>query len=147
MGVQPYAEGSCLIRTGETRVLCTASVEETLPPWREASGKGWVTGEYGMLPRSTHTRRSRPRRGADGRTREIERLIGRSLRSIADLGAIGPRTITVDCDVIVADGGTRTAAISGGFVALALALDRLVQEGRIDRMPLDGSGDQRGRRG
>ncbi|MGD2070318.1 MAG: ribonuclease PH, partial [Gemmatimonadota bacterium] len=98
-GASPYAEGSCLIATGDTRVLCTASVQESVPAWREGSGKGWVTGEYAMLPRATHTRRARERRGAGGRTREIERLIGRSLRSVTDLAALGPRTITLDCDV------------------------------------------------
>ncbi len=135
-GWAPYAEGSCLIAAGDTRVLCTASVEERVPRWREGSGKGWVTGEYGMLPRATHTRRSRERDGAGGRTREIERLIGRSLRSVTDLSALGPRMITVDCDVLQADGGTRTAGITGGWVALSLALEALVDEGVLDSSPL-----------
>jgi ribonuclease PH len=131
-----YAEGSCLISTGGTRVLCAASVEEGLPDWRAASGLGWVTGEYGMLPRSTHTRSSRERRGAKGRTQEIQRLIGRSLRSVTDLGALGPRTIILDCDVVQADGGTRTASITGAAVALALACRALVEDGEISRHPM-----------
>ncbi len=135
-GAAPYAEGSCLIRMGSTHVLCAASVEEGVPRWREGSGAGWVTGEYGMLPRSTHTRMPRERAGAKGRTQEIQRLIGRALRSVTDLSAIGPRTITVDCDVLQADGGTRTAAVTGGCVALALALDGLVREGKLERSPL-----------
>jgi len=129
----PYAEGSCLIATGNTRVLCTASVEETLPPWRKSSGIGWVTAEYGMLPRATHTRSARERNGAKGRTQEIQRLIGRALRSVCDLDALGPRQITIDCDVLQADGGTRTASITGAWVALALASERLVREGLIPR--------------
>lgn len=135
-GWAPYPEGSCLIAAGHTRVLCTASVAETVPAWREASGKGWVTAEYGMLPRSTHTRRSRERDGIDGRTQEIQRLIGRSLRSVTDLAALGPRTITLDCDVLQADGGTRTAAITGAFVALALACRSLVDGGLLTASPL-----------
>jgi ribonuclease PH len=132
----PYAEGSCLIAAGKTRVLCAASVEEKLPPWRERSGIGWVTAEYGMLPRATHTRSSRERTGAGGRTQEIQRLIGRSLRSVTDLPALGPRQITVDCDVLQADGGTRTASITGACVALALACRTLVTEQKIARVPL-----------
>lgn len=132
----PYAEGSCLIATGRTRVLCTASVQEDVPEWREGSGSGWVTAEYGMLPRSTHTRRSRERSGAGGRTREIERLIGRSLRAVTDLPGLGPRTVIVDCDVLQADGGTRTAAITGGCLALALAGRGLVEEGALDLNPV-----------
>lgn len=132
----PRAEGSCLVTQGRTRVLCTASVEERLPPWREGGSAGWVTGEYGMLPRSTHTRTSRERTGARARTQEIERLIGRSLRSVTDLEALGPRTVTLDCDVLEADGGTRTAAITGAWLALALASRTLVREGRIARSPL-----------
>lgn len=120
--VAPYAEGSCLISTGETRVLCTASVEEGVPRWREASGAGWVTAEYAMLPRATHSRTRRERTGPAGRTQEIQRLIGRSLRSVTDMEALGPYTVTVDCDVLQADGGTRTASITGGYVALAAAL-------------------------
>ena len=130
------AEGSCLISFGRTRVLCAASVEERVPAWRQASGKGWVTGEYAMLPRSTHTRTSRERDGLRGRTQEIQRLIGRALRSVTDLDVLGPRTITVDCDVLQADGGTRTAAVTGGWVALFLACRRLVEEGRIHRNPV-----------
>ena len=135
-GVSPYAEGSCLIATGDTRVLCTASVEERVPEWREGSGKGWVTGEYAMLPRATHTRRSRERDGPGGRTQEIQRLIGRSLRSVTDLSALGPRTVTLDCDVLQADGGTRTAAVTGAWVALALACEEMVREGRLESSPL-----------
>ena len=132
----PYAEGSCLIALGETRVLCSASVEESVPRWREDSGSGWVTAEYGMLPRSTHSRRRRNRDGADGRTREIERLIGRSLRSVTDLEALGPRTVIVDCDVLQADGGTRTASITGGCVALSQAFHRLYKKGELSHSPL-----------
>jgi len=126
-----YAEGSVLIETGQTRVLCNATVEETVPRWREASGGGWLTAEYGMLPRSTHQRISR-RRGSDSsRSQEIRRLIGRSLRAAVDLDKLGLRTVTVDCDVLQADGGTRTAGISGGYVAVALALRRLIKAGVI----------------
>ncbi len=132
----PYAEGSCLISTGRTRVLCTASVEESLPPWRERSGKGWVTAEYAMLPRATHTRSGRERKGPKGRTQEIQRLIGRSLRSVVDLAALGARTITLDCDVLQADGGTRTASVTGAFVALELACRHLVAEGLLERSPV-----------
>ena len=131
-----YAEGSCLIATGNTRVLCAASVEESVPDWRAASGKGWVTAEYGMLPRATHTRRSRERNGAKGRTQEIQRLIGRSLRSVTDLKILESRSIILDCDVLQADGGTRTAAITGASVALALACRHLVSEGLVDRDPM-----------
>jgi len=137
LGAAPYAEGSCIISTGNTRVLCTASVEEGLPPWRERSGHGWVTAEYGMLPRATHTRTSRERRGAKGRTQEIQRLIGRSLRSVTDLPALGARTILVDCDVLQADGGTRTASITGAWLALAIACRGLVAEGLVARSPVD----------
>jgi ribonuclease PH len=132
----PYAEGSCLISCGDTRVLCTASVEEGVPRWREASGAGWVTAEYGMLPRATHTRTSRERTGARGRTQEIQRLIGRSLRSVTDMRAMGPLTVQVDCDVLQADGGTRTAAIKGSYVALSAAFSGLVGEGLLPRNPL-----------
>lgn len=132
----PYAEGSCLVAFGNTHVLCAASVEEGLPSWRKESGMGWVTGEYAMLPRATHTRSRRERQGAKGRTREIERLIGRSLRAVVDYARLGPRTVTVDCDVLQADGGTRTAAITGGFVALSLAMDRLVGRGELARSPV-----------
>jgi ribonuclease PH len=136
LDVAPYAEGSCTIATGQTRVLCTASVVPGLPPWRERSGHGWVTGEYAMLPRATHTRTGRERTGPKGRTQEIQRLIGRSLRSVTDLAAIGPYTITVDCDVLQADGGTRTAAITGACVALSLAGSWMVREGLVDRNPV-----------
>ncbi len=132
----PYAEGSCMIAAGNTRVLCAASVAESLPAWREKSGAGWVTAEYGMLPRATHTRSGRERTGASGRTQEIQRLIGRSLRSVIDLPALGARTITVDCDVLQADGGTRTASVTGACVALALACRVLVADGRISHDPL-----------
>lgn len=135
-GVAPYAEGSCLIATGNTRVLCTASVTGGVPPWRERSGAGWVTAEYAMLPRATHTRTHRERAGAKGRTQEIQRLIGRSLRSVTDMEAMGVHTVTVDCDVLQADGGTRTASITGACVALSLATRWMLGEGLIERSPL-----------
>jgi ribonuclease PH len=128
-----YAEGSALIAFGETQVICTASVEEKVPAFLEGQGKGWVTAEYAMLPRSTHTRSGR---SPGGRGQEIQRLIGRSLRAAINMRALGPRQITVDCDVIQADGGTRTAAITGGWVALALAVRRLKAAGKIDKDPL-----------
>jgi ribonuclease PH len=128
-----YAEGSALVAFGETQVICTASVEEKVPAFLEGKGRGWVTAEYGMLPRSTHTRSGR---APGGRGQEIQRLIGRSLRAAIDTRALGPRQITVDCDVIQADGGTRTAAITGGWVALALAARRLVAAGKIVADPL-----------
>lgn len=132
----PYAEGSCLISLGNTRVLCTASVEEGLPSWRKESGEGWVTAEYAMLPRATHTRGTRERKGPGGRTQEIQRLIGRSLRSTMRMDRLGPRTILIDCDVLQADGGTRTASVTGGCVALGLACRRLLEEGLIQESPL-----------
>ena len=135
-GVAPYAEGSCLITAGSTRVLCTASVTEGVPTWRQASGAGWVTAEYAMLPRATHTRTRRERAGVGGRTQEIQRLIGRSLRSVTDLASMGPRTVTVDCDVLQADGGTRTASITGACVALAEAGRWMLHEGLVERSPL-----------
>lgn len=135
-GAAPFAEGSCIITAGKTRVLCTASVEESLPRWREGGEDGWVTGEYAMLPRSTHSRTPRERRGARGRTQEIQRLIGRSLRSVTDLTALGPRTVTLDCDVLQADGGTRTASITGACVALHLACSHLLEEGVIEKHPV-----------
>lgn len=135
-GVAPYAEGSCLISTGDTRVLCAASVVQGVPPWREQSGAGWVTAEYAMLPRATHTRTNRERTGAKGRTQEIQRLIGRSLRSVTDMKRLGQNTITVDCDVLQADGGTRTAAITGAFVALTLAADWMLGEGLAELDPV-----------
>jgi ribonuclease PH len=134
--VAGYAEGSCLIGAGNTRILCTASIQDTVPEWRAASGKGWVTAEYGMLPRATHTRGSRERNGPKGRTQEIQRLIGRSLRSVMDLGALGPRTIILDCDVLQADGGTRTASVTGAAVALALACRHLQGLGEVARNPM-----------
>ncbi len=135
-GAARYAEGSALIACGNTRVLCAASVEEHVPGWLRGQGRGWVTAEYALLPRATHTRNRRERNGAGGRTKEIERLIGRSLRAAVDLPALGERLITVDCDVLQADGGTRTAAITGGYVALAMACARLVEQGKLARSPL-----------
>ena len=137
-GVNKYAEGSCLVRFGDTQVLCTASVENSVPPFLRNSGRGWVTAEYGMLPRATGTRGSREatRGGQSGRTHEIQRLIGRSLRAVTDLAAFGERTVKIDCDVIQADGGTRTAAITGSYVALALAFRYLKQVGASVRQPL-----------
>jgi ribonuclease PH len=132
----PYAEGSCLISAGQTRVLCAVSVEEGVPGWREKTGSGWVTAEYGMLPRATHTRSGRERGRVGGRTQEIQRLIGRSLRSVIDLEALGPRTVIVDCDVLQADGGTRTASVTGASAALWGAFDGLVKEGMIERNPM-----------
>ena len=128
-----YPEGSVLISTGKTKVLCNVSIEEDVPGWMEGNevGGGWVTAEYAMLPRSTHTRRSRETDGLGGRTQEIRRLIGRSLRAAVNLKKLGPRTCIVDCDVLQADGGTRTASITGGYVALALALQRLIREGSL----------------
>lgn len=130
-GVNRYAEGSCLIRAGHTHVLCTASIDEGVPPWLVGKGRGWVTAEYSMLPRSTHTRSKRDREKVSGRTHEIQRLIARALRSMVDLEALGEKQIVVDCDVIQADGGTRTASITGGCVALAMALGKLVDSGKI----------------
>jgi ribonuclease PH len=135
-GVTPYAEGSCRIAFGNTEVLCTASVEESVPGWRKGKGLGWVTAEYAMLPRATHTRSPRERSKVGGRTQEIQRLIGRSLRATMDLRALGERTILVDCDVLVADGGTRTAAITGGAVALADACSWLLRKERIAAHPM-----------
>lgn len=135
VGFSPYAEGSCLISTGSTRVLCTASVEQAAPPWRKGTGLGWVTAEYAMLPRATHTRTSRERGSLGGRTQEIQRLIGRSLRAAVDLTALGERTIRVDCDVLQADGGTRTAAITGASVALQLACAWLTEREMLPETP------------
>ena len=132
----PYAEGSCLISAGQTRVLCAVSVEEGVPAWREKSGAGWVTAEYGMLPRATHTRSGRERGRVGGRTQEIQRLIGRSLRSVIDMKALGQRTVIVDCDVLQADGGTRTASVTGASAALWSAFDGLVKGGMIERNPM-----------
>jgi len=135
-----HAEGSVLAEFGDTRVLCTASIENRVPPWLRGGGSGWVTGEYGMLPRSTNTRMAREatRGKQGGRTLEIQRLIGRSLRAIIDLEALGERTVTLDCDVIQADGGTRTASISGAYVALALAMRRLSGKKAPNKNPLHG---------
>ncbi len=137
-GFTRHAEGSCLVSFGDTRVLCTASVETNLPAWLRGKGKGWVTGEYGMLPRATHTRGRREAAGGkqSGRTQEIQRLIGRSLRAVVDLEALGERQITLDCDVIQADGGTRTASISGAWVALRLAVDGLLKRELIAVDPI-----------
>ena len=136
-GVTRHAEGSCLVRMGETHVLCTASVDEKVPSFLRNSGLGWVTAEYGMLPRATHTRMAREaKRGQSGRTQEIQRLIGRSLRAGIDRVALGERQITVDCDVIQADGGTRCAAITGGWVALRLAIDGLMKSGAVVSDPM-----------
>ena len=136
-GVTRHAEGSCLIRCGDTHVLCTASVDERVPPWMKNSGLGWVTAEYGMLPRATHTRmRREAKNGQSGRTQEIQRLIGRSLRACVDRSALGERQITVDCDVIQADGGTRCAAITGGWVALRIAVNKLMKAGDVISDPL-----------
>jgi len=136
-GYTKHAEGSVLVCFGATQVLCTASVDEKVPPHKRGSGEGWVTAEYGMLPRSTHTRSDREaaRGKQSGRTQEIQRLIGRSLRAVFDLAALGERTIQLDCDVLQADGGTRTAAITGAFVAAHDAVRWLVQQGRIDGAP------------
>jgi ribonuclease PH len=139
-GFAKYAEGSCLARFGETHVLCAATVQERVPPWMRNSGTGWVTAEYGMLPRSTHSRTDREaaRGKQSGRTQEIQRLIGRSLRAVTDLSGFGERQIVVDCDVLQADGGTRTAAITGAWVALQLAFASLVERQAIDSVPLYG---------
>lgn len=134
----PYAEGSCLICVGNTHVICTASVDEKVPPFLRGAGRGWVTAEYGMLPRATHSRMDREaaRGKQSGRTQEIQRLIGRSLRAIIDPEKLGERQIKIDCDVIRADGGTRTASITGAWVALSLAVEDLMQKGLIAAMPL-----------
>ncbi len=138
LDVNKYAEGSCLVKFGDTHVLCLASVEERVPGWMRDSGRGWVTAEYGMLPRSTGTRTDREaaRGKQSGRTQEIQRLIGRSLRAITDLKKLGEIQVKVDCDVIQADGGTRTASITGGYVALYAALQKLVSLGILDQVPL-----------
>jgi len=135
-----HAEGSVLAEFGDTRVLCTASVENRVPPWMRGAGHGWVTGEYGMLPRSTHSRSGREaaRGKQGGRTMEIQRLIGRSLRAATDLDALGERTVTLDCDVLQADGGTRTAAISGAYVALLIAMQKLCKDRKLKTNPVHG---------
>jgi len=134
-----HAEGSVLMESGQTRIICAASVEDRVPPFLRGSGKGWVTAEYGMLPRSTSTRSAREssKGKVGGRTQEIQRLIGRSLRAVTRLDDLGERTIWIDCDVIQADGGTRTASITGGFVAMTLALEKLRKEGMIARVPVE----------
>lgn len=131
----PHAEGSVMVHSGVTRVLCACSLEERQPPWMKDGERGWVKAEYAMLPRATHQRNRRDFGNSNGRTHEIQRLIGRSLRGVTDLPALGPRTLTVDCDVIVADAGTRTASITGGWVALALACHKLLEQGKISRLP------------
>ncbi|MBO9576276.1 MAG: ribonuclease PH [Sphingobium sp.] len=138
-GFTKHAEGSCLVSFGETRVLCTASVEEKVPPFLRGKGEGWVTAEYGMLPRATHTRGSREaaKGKQSGRTQEIQRLIGRSLRAVVNLKTLGERQITLDCDVIQADGGTRTASISGAWVALRIAVDKLLASGALTVDPIE----------
>ena len=138
LGFSKYAEGSCLIKFGDTHVLCTATLETKAPPFLRGSGKGWVTGEYGMLPRSTHGRMGREaaRGKQSGRTQEIQRLIGRSLRAAVDLEALGECQIRIDCDVIQADGGTRTASISGGYVALYACLQKMVADGVLKEIPI-----------
>jgi ribonuclease PH len=135
-GVAPYAEGSCMVSFGRTQVMCTATVEETLPDWRKNSGAGWVTAEYAMLPRATHKRTRRERGSVGGRTQEIQRLIGRALRAAVDMRALGERQVIVDCDVIVADGGTRTAAITGAAVALHDACSGLLRAGKLAAQPM-----------
>ena len=137
-GFTKHAEGSVLVSFGDTRVLVTASIEERVPPFLRGKGEGWVTAEYGMLPRATHTRSSREaaKGKQSGRTQEIQRLIGRSLRAVVDMKLLGERQITIDCDVIQADGGTRTASISGGWVALRLAVDKLIAEGKLTTDPI-----------
>ena len=135
-GVTKYAEGSCLAKFGDTHVLCTASVEDSVPPFMRNSGRGWVTAEYGMLPRATNTRNDRKRTMNTGRTQEIQRLIGRSLRAVTDMEGFGERQVRIDCDVLQADGGTRPAAITGGFVALHLAFQHLQRIGVVETIPL-----------
>ena len=131
-----YAEGSCLIKCGNTKVLCTASVSDEVPAWLKGGNKGWITAEYSLLPRATQTRVNRETKGVGGRTAEIQRLIGRSLRAAADLTEMPEMCVQVDCDVLQADGGTRTASITGGFVALYLAMQKMVREGRLPRNPI-----------
>lgn len=137
-GVNKYAEGSVFIEVGDTKVICTASVEERVPPFMKGQGRGWVTAEYSMLPRATHTRNQREaaRGKLGGRTMEIQRLIGRALRSVVDLQALGERTVTLDCDVIQADGGTRTTSITGSFVAMAIAINKIAEQHKLQRFPI-----------
>lgn len=134
--INPYAEGSCLIKCGNTHVLCTASVDDKLPAWLKGGEKGWITAEYALLPRSTKTRVSRETHGPSGRTHEIQRLIGRSLRAVTDLSVLKDYVIQIDCDVLQADGGTRTASVTGAFVALYQALQKMAAEGKIEKNPV-----------
>lgn len=134
--INPYAHGSVIAEFGNTKVHITATVEESLPPWMKGKGSGWVTAEYAMLPSSTHSRNNRERKGISGRSQEIQRLIGRALRAVVDMKKLGERQIIVDCDVLVADGGTRTTAISGGFVALKLAIKKLMADGLLTQNPI-----------
>ncbi len=135
-GINPYAAGSTLVEFGNTKVQVTASIEESVPPFMRGQERGWITAEYSMLPSSTHTRSRRERSKVSGRTQEIQRLIGRSLRAVVDLESLGERSITIDCDVLIADGGTRTASISGAYVALELACRKLISEGVIEKNPV-----------
>jgi len=139
VGFMPAAEGSVLVETGATRVICTATVQESVPPFLRGQGKGWVTAEYAMLPRSSPERIERERRGPGGRSQEIQRLIGRSLRAVVDMAALGERSILIDCDVLNADAGTRTASITGGWVALVLAVECLRAKQVIEKSPITGS--------
>ena len=134
--VNLYAEGSCLIKCGNTHILCTASVDDKLPSWLKGEEKGWITAEYSLLPRATHTRVNRETKGVSGRTQEIQRLIGRSLRAVCDLKILNGYVIHIDCDVLQADGGTRTASITGGFVALCIALEKMVKNNQIPYNPI-----------
>jgi ribonuclease PH len=135
-GINPYAAGSVMAEFGNTKVHITAVVQESVPPFLKGKGQGWVTAEYSMLPSATHTRSDRERKGASGRTQEIQRLIGRSLRSVVDLNKLGERSILVDCDVIVADGGTRTTSISGAYIALEMAVKKLMKDGLLKENPI-----------
>ena len=134
--INPYAEGSVIASFGNTKVHITASVEENVPGWMKGTGKGWVTAEYSMIPRSTHDRVRRERKGASGRTQEIQRLIGRALRAVVDMEKLGERQVIVDCDVLVADGGTRTTSISGAYIALEMAINGLLEKGLIKETPI-----------
>lgn len=134
--INPYAHGSVMAEFGNTKVHITASVQESVPPFLKGKGQGWLTAEYAMLPSSTHTRSDRERKGASGRTQEIQRLIGRALRSVVDLSKLGERTIMIDCDVIVADGGTRTTSISGAYIALEMAVKKLMKDGLLKQNPI-----------
>ena len=135
-GINPYAHGSVMAEFGNTKVHITASVQESVPPFLKGKGQGWVTAEYSMLPSSTHTRSDRERKGPSGRTQEIQRLIGRALRSVVDLKKLGERSILIDCDVIVADGGTRTTSISGAYIALEMAMKKLMRDGLLKETPI-----------